>query len=252
MKTVVGVVLLLVSSKALAEQVSIAVAANFTHTMEVLVPLFEKKTGHKTLVSYGSTGKLFAQIYHDAPFEVFLSADRQRPEKIERLGFSVPDTRFTYAQGKLALWSKNGELFNDGLQYLTMSSYSRLSVGNPKTVPYGLAAKELMQKLAIWENNKHKLVRGENIAQAFQFVASENVNVGLVALSLIKQQPDKGSLWIVPAGYHAPIHQQAVLLKKGQDNPAATAFLAFLQSSVAQQIIQQHGYDVINAETAAL
>lgn len=253
MKTLIVTLTCLLCFNLTAKEVRLAVAANFMQTMQILIPLFSEQTGYHIKVSYGSTGKLFAQIHHGAPFDVFLAADSQRPKQAEALGLSVPQTRFTYATGKLALWSTQNHLFTDGLAHLRSSVYERLSIGNPKTVPYGQAAKELMQNLGIWEENQHKLLRGENISQALHFITSGNAPLGLVALSQIKPlQKKAGSLWVVPSSYYSPLHQQAVLLKKGDNNPAALAFLAFLKSPAAQNIIHLQGYDSLSRQTAAL
>lgn len=252
MKTLLLILTYLFCLNLQAKETHVAVAANFMQTMQALIPLFKAQTGYHVKVSYGSTGKLFAQIHHGAPFDVFLAADSQRPKQIESLGLSVTDSRFTYATGKLVLWSKQNQLFTDGLAHLKEAFYDRLSIGNPKTVPYGQAAKELLQNLGIWEKNQHKLLRGENISQAFQFITSGNAPLGLVALSQIRQLQEKtGSLWVVPSTYHTPIHQQAILLKNAVNNPAAHAFITFLKSPAVQKIIHLQGYESTSTQTAA-
>jgi molybdate transport system substrate-binding protein len=228
-----------------ADEVLIAVAANFTDATRDLLPLFESQTGHTAQASFGSTGKLYAQITHGAPFEVFLAADAARPLLAESDGWAVPGTRFTYATGQLVLWSAQEELFADGEAYLKGLTYSRLAIANPRTAPYGLAAQEVLEHLEIWDQVKDRLVQGDSIAQTFQFVATENAQVGFVARSqVLAWENEGGSSWIVPQDFHAPIGQQAVLLNKGEDNPAARAFMSFLSSSSARDIITGYGYGV--------
>ena len=228
-----------------AEEVGVAVASSFTDAMRELVPRFERATGHTAKVSFGSTGKLFSQIEHGAPFSVYLAADGKRPAKAEQQGLAVPGTRFTYAKGRLVLWSPEPGVFEDGEAYLERLAFSRAAIANPSIAPYGLAARQVMEHLGVWAQARPKLVWGDNIAQTFQFVATANADVGFVAFSQVKAwQPAGGSLWMIPADYHAPIAQQAVLLEKGEDNPAARAFLAFLKTPEARRIIAGYGYAV--------
>jgi len=226
-----------------AAELHIAVAANFTDATRDLIPLFEKATGHTVKASFGSTGKLYAQIEHGAPFQVFLAADSKRPQKAEAEGLAVPGSRFTYARGKLVLWSAKSGTFTDGEAYLKSLSFKRAAMANPKTAPYGLAAQQVMQHIGVWEKAKQKMVRGDSIAQTFQFVATGNTEAGFVAYSQVKAwKQGGGSLWVIPADYYAPIEQQAVLLQKGKDDPAARAFLKFLQSPAAHKVIEGYGY----------
>jgi len=226
-----------------AAELHIAVAANFTDATRDLIPLFEKASGHTVKASFGSTGKLYAQIEHGAPFEVFLAADSKRPQKAEAAGLAVPGSRFTYARGKLVLWSSGSGTFSDGEAYLKGMQFKRAAMANPKTAPYGLAAQQVMQHLGIWEQGQKKMVRGDSIAQTFQFVATGNTEAGFVAYSQVKAWKKPGdSLWVIPDGYYAPIEQQAVLLQKGRDDPAAQAFLAFLRSPAAHKVIEGYGY----------
>ncbi len=228
-----------------ADDVSIAVAANFTDATRDIVPLFEKATGHTVKVSFGSTGKLYAQIEHGAPFEVFLAADSKRPKKAETEGLAVEGSRFTYAIGKLALWSPKAGMFSDGESFLKKGDFNRAAIANPKTAPYGLAAQQVMEHLGVWRNLQAKLVRGDSIAQTFQFAATGNVDVGFVALSQVKAwQQSNGSVWEIPQAYYEPIAQQAVLLKKGSDNEAAKAFIEFLHGPEARAVITSYGYGV--------
>ena len=228
-----------------AEEVLIAVAANFIDASREIAPLFERVSGHTTRISYGSTGKLYSQIEHGAPFELFLAADTQRPIKAEEEGMAVPGTRFIYAKGKLVLWSVKPGLFNDAEGFLRQGDFDHLALANPKTAPYGLAAQQVMHQLGVLPSLTAKLVRGESIAQAFQFTATGNAELGFVALAQIKTwKGEAGTLWEIPAEYYSPIAQAAVLLKKGEANPAATAYLEFLKSDVAREVIERYGYGV--------
>jgi len=235
----------LAAGLAQAAELSIAVAANFTDVTREIVPLFEKATGHQVKVSFGSTGKLFSQIEHGAPFELFLAADSRRPMRAEAQGLAVAGSRFTYARGKLALWSSTTKAFSDAEAYLRAGNFRRAAIANPKTAPYGLAAQQVMQVLGIWSSLKGKLVRGDSIAQTFQFVASGNAEVGFVALSQVRAwHNSEGTAWEIPQDYYAPIEQQAVLLTKGETNPAASAFLDFLKGDAARDVIAAYGYGV--------
>ena len=243
------ILLFATATAAHAGEVTLAVAANFTDATRDLVKRFERTTGHGAKVSYGSTGKLYAQITHGAPFELFLAADVARPERAEAEGLAVAGSRFTYARGRLALWSPRDDAFNDGEAYLKEGALSgdlgRLALANPKTAPYGAAAWEVMQWLGVSMALRPKLVRGDSIAQAFQFVASGNTDAGFVALSQVKAwRGESGSLWIVPEAYHTPIAQQAVLLERGRENPAAHAFLDFLRGPEAREVIRGYGYGI--------
>jgi molybdate transport system substrate-binding protein len=233
-------------SLAYADEANIAVAANFTGVTKKLVPLFEKATGHQLKVSFGSTGKLYAQIQHGAPFDVFLAADTKRPIKAEQQGLSVPGSRFVYAQGQLALWSASHALFESGDKYLVAGNFKHVALANPKTAPYGSAAVQVMQQLGLYSTLKAKLVQGDSIAQTFQFVATGNAEIGFIAYSQIKGwQGAAGSHWLIPAEYYDPIAQAAVLLKKGKSNTAAKDFLKFLQfDPAALMLIREFGYRV--------
>lgn len=237
--------LALLGNQADAEEVMIAVAANFTDTTRVLAPLFEKATGHSTKISYGSTGKLYSQIEHGAPFEVFLAADSRRPIKAEKAGLAVPGTRFVYAKGKLALWSVKPALFESGEAFLKSGLFEHIALANPKTAPYGQAAEQVMRHLGVLDQLSAKLVKGDSISQTFQFAATGNAQAGFVALAQIKAwKGDSGTLWEIPPGYYLPIDQAAVLLIKGESNPAAAAFLEFLNSDAAREVIERFGYGV--------
>jgi molybdate transport system substrate-binding protein len=235
----------IIGGNAAADVVSVAVAANFTDTARKIVPLFEKATGHKAKVSYGSTGKLYSQIENGAPFQVFLAADTKRPHKAEQEGLAVVDSFFVYAKGKLALWSTKPGLVNDGATYLKNAAFAHLAMANPKTAPYGLAAQQVMEHLGLWTQLQSKLVRGESIAQTFQFVVSGNAESGFVAYSQVKAwKGDAGSTWVIPEEYYTPIEQAAVLLKKGESSLAAKAFLDFLKSEDARAVMERYGYGV--------
>lgn len=228
-----------------AEVANIAVAANFTDAMNRLIPAFEETTGHTAKVSYGSTGKLYAQIQHGAPFEIYLAADTARPVRAIQSGLAVDGTRFIYARGKVVLWSTRSGLFNDGAAFLKSGDYKHLAMANPKTAPYGKAAQQVMAHLGIWDTRQQQIVRGDSIAQTFQFAVTGNADAGFVALSQVKAWKDSNtSLWEIPQSYYSPIEQSAVLLKKGENNPAANSFLNFLQSQIAKNIISRLGYGV--------
>lgn len=235
----------LIGAQVPADEVKIAVAANFTDATREIVPLFEKATGHTAKVSYGSTGKLYSQIEYGAPYEVFLAADTRRPIKAEKAGLAVPGTRFVYARGRLVLWSAKSGLFTSGEAFLKAGGFAHLALANPKTAPYGLAAQQVMSRLGLLDALTPKLVQGDSISQTFQFAATGNADAGFVALSQIKAwKGDAGSLWQIPADYYAPIEQAAVLLKQGENNPAAKAYLAFLKSDAARKVIEHYGYGV--------
>lgn len=232
-------------SPAGADTVRIGVAANFADACRELIRRFEASTGHSVTASYGSTGKLYAQIIHGAPYDLFMAADAHRPALLEDKGLAVSGTRLSYAQGRLALWSPQPEALNEPERYLAEAPFERLAIANPKTAPYGLAAQQALSGLALWDPLKPKLVRGESVAQAFQFVASGNAQAGFVALSQLQVWPDKsGSTWLVPQSLYQPITQQAVLLARGKDNPAAHAWLRFLRNDQATAIIERFGYSV--------
>ncbi len=228
------------SSLAQADEVHVAVAANFTAAMKEIAANFEQASGHHAVVSYGSTGKLFAQIEHGAPFEVFLAADQKRPKLLEEKG--TASGRFTYAVGKLVLWSSNTKRTANE-QALRGGDFQKLAIANPKTAPYGAAALEIMRNLGLYEALEPKLVIGDSIAQTHQFAATGNAEFGFVALAQIALD-DSGSRWLVPEKLYTPIRQDAVLLSKGKDNPAAQALLDYLKGDAARAVIQKYGYGV--------
>ena len=227
-----------------AESVTVAVAANFTAPMKAIAAEFEKETGHQVRLSFGSSGKFFAQIVNGAPFEVFLSADDIKPARLEQEGLTVPDTRFTYALGTLVLWSPKAGFVDSGGEVLKSGAFAHVALANPKLAPYGVAAMETMENLGVAADLQRKFVMGENIAQTYQFVASGNAGLGFVALSQVFKEGriTGGSGWIVPADLHRPIRQDAVLLRRGKGNAAAVALMDFLKSATVVAIIKTYGY----------
>lgn len=226
--------------------VSVAVAANFTMTVRKLAPEFERRSGHALLLSFGSTGKLATQIHNGAPFDVFLSADDVQPRQLVTAGLAVADTQFTYAFGRLVLWSPQPGLVDDKGEILRTGHFAKLAIANPKIAPYGAAARQVLRKLGVWPRLEARLVYGENIAQTFQFVSTGNAALGFVALAQLSglDAATQGSRWRVPAALHAPLRQDAVLLRHGAANTGARAFLGFLQSPAARAVIAADGYEV--------
>ncbi|TCD24101.1 molybdate ABC transporter substrate-binding protein [Pseudomonas sp. IC_126] len=229
-----------------AAEVQVAVASNFTKPMQAIAEHFEQDTGHKALLAFGSTGKFYAQIRNGAPFDVLLAADEEVPAKLESEGQGVTGSRFPYAIGTLVLWSPRKDYVEDQAKALTERPYRHLAIANPKTAPYGAAAMATLEKLGLTESTRGRLVQGENIAQAHQFVASGNAELGFVALSQVVDEGaiSQGSGWIVPASFHPPIRQDALLLNKGRDNPAAQALLEYLKSAKAAEVIEAYGYSL--------
>ncbi|WAJ37996.1 molybdate ABC transporter substrate-binding protein [Pseudomonas sp. GOM7] len=238
-----GLGLVFVSS-ASADEVKVAVAANFTAPIQALAPAFEKATGHKLVASFGATGQFYAQINNGAPFEVFLAADDSTPAKLEREGATVPGSRFTYSIGSLVLWSADANYLDGTDAALKAGTFKHLAIANPKAAPYGLAATQVLDKLGLSEAVKGKLVEGQNITQAQQFVATGNAELGFVALSQVYKdgQLASGSAWIVPEAMHEPIKQDAVILKAGANNPAAAALVEYLKGPEAAKVIESFGY----------
>ena len=226
-----------------AAEVHVAVASNFTAVMDQLAPRFSAATGHTVLLSFGASGTLYAQIRNGAPFAVLLSADSERPRRLEEAGFTVMGSRFTYAIGRLMLWSKTPGVVDRKGEVLSGGDFKYLAIANPETAPYGAAAVQTLQRLGVWEKLRDRIVEGENISQTFQFVASGNADLGFVALSQLNEQ-QASSAWLVPKTLYAPIEQQAVLLEEGADNPAAGEFLAFLKGAEGRAVIRAAGYDL--------
>jgi molybdate transport system substrate-binding protein len=227
-----------------AGEAQIAVAANFTTPMKAIIALFEEDTDHTVRASYGSTGKLYAQIKNGAPFAALLAADQRRPELLEEEGTAVPGSRFTYAIGTLVLWSADADKVAHGPALLESDDFNKLSIANPKLAPYGEASIETLEALGRKAAVEPKLVMGENIAQAYQFVDTGNADIGFVALSQVMRDGaiTKGSGWVVPGELHEPIRQDAVILELGNENPAVSALIEYLKGDEAQRIIQDFGY----------
>ena len=234
------------ATQARADQVSVAVASNFTGPMERIASAFEKTTGHKALVAYGTVGKFYAQIKNGAPFEVLVSADDETPIRLEKDGLALAPSRFTYAIGKLVLWSATPGLVDDKGEVLKRGDFKRLAIANPKVAVYGAAATEAMKRLGVDAALEPRLVYGENITQTYQFAATGNAELGFVALSQIYKdgQYAPGSYWLVPSALYPQIRQDAVLLVRGKSNPAAAALLSYLKSDAARQVIRAHGYEL--------
>jgi molybdate transport system substrate-binding protein len=227
-----------------AAEVSVAVAANFTAPMRKIAAAFEQDTGHKALLAFGATGKFYAQIRNGAPFQVLLAADDETPARLEKEGAAVAGSRFTYATGRLVLWSAQPGLVDRQGEVLRHGGAERIAVADPKLAPYGAAAVEALGKLGLLTALQPRFVQGENIAQTYQFVVSGNAAMGFVAQSQVMEDGriSRGSAWPVPAELHAPIRQDAVQLQAGRDQPAASALLNYLRSDKARAIIRAYGY----------
>lgn len=234
---------LLCDEIAAADEVRVAAASNFRETLAALAAAFEAGSAHELVLIFGSSGKHYAQIVNGAPFDVFLSADAERPERLENAGLSLHGSRFTYALGRLALWSAQPALVDQGGAVLKRGDWHYLAIANPDLAPYGRAAVEVLHRAGAWEAARQRLVRGENVAQAFQFVDSGSAEMGFVAWPQLvtAQRSEEGSHWLVPESMHRPIVQQAVLLS---DSQGARDFHAWLQSDEARQLIRAHGYGI--------
>lgn len=239
--SLVATVVLVLGAPAQADEVRIAVATNFSAAMDALIAVFERETGHTVLVSKGSSGSHYAQIKNGAPFEAFFSADAERPELLEREHIAVAGSRFLYAVGRLALWSPSSDYVDVDGNVLETGDYRHLAIANPALAPYGAAAREVLLARGLWDDVQVRLVRGQDIGQAYSFVATGNAELGFVALAQIENPASApiGSYWLVPETLHEPIEQQAVLLR---DTPGAREFVAFVRSAVARSIIRRYGY----------
>lgn len=237
---IAAAILLLTANIAHSAQTNVAVAANFTDPAKEIAAAFKQKTGHDAVLSFGASGQFYTQITQGAPFEIFLSADDSRPKKLVDDGLAVADSRFTYAIGKLVLWSRTPDLVK-GEATLRTAAFAKLSICNPTAAPYGAAAVEAMKALKVYETLQPKLVEGATITQAYQFVETGNAELGFVALSQLTGS-DKGSRWMVPQELYSPIRQGAVLLKSGASNEAASGFIEFLKGPEARAIIKKYGY----------
>lgn len=229
---------------AYAGEVRVAVAANFMPAMKLVAVAFEKQTGHLAVLTSGATGKFYAQITRGAPFDVFLAADQQTPARLEKEGVAVAGSRFTYATGKLVLWSAQPGLVDAQGDILKTGDFAKLAIAAPKLAPYGAAALETITRLGLLSRLEPRLVTGESIGQAFSFVATGHAALGFVALSQVLEngQIKSGSAWLVPAALHSPLRQDAVLLGQGAGNPAAVMLLAFLKTENAQSVMRSFGY----------
>ncbi len=238
------VILLPTSLLAQAADIRVAVAANFARPMKVLAEQFSEDSAYTLTVSLGSSGKLYAQIVHGAPFDLFFSADQEKPLALEQRGLAQSGTRFTYALGALLLWSGSKPAGTSVKELLLTGEFQRLALANPRFAPYGTAADDVLQNLGLLEQTRSKRVLGENIAQTFQFVASGNADLGFVALSQLTplESVAAQSIWRVPATLHRTIRQDAVLLAHAADSDAAREFLTFVRSERAARIMEAHGY----------
>ncbi len=239
------------STVSYAEATLVAVASNFSEPMKEIATEFEKATGHTAKLSFGSSGKFVSQLENGAPYEVLLSADAKGPLKLEQAGLAVPNTRFTYALGKLVLWSAKPGYVDDQGKILTKGGFKHLSLADPKLAPYGVAAIEALKHLNVFDKLSPLFVLGENISQTYQFISTSNAELGFVALSQVIDKNgtiSEGSGWIVPTNLYAPIQQDAVLLTQGAENPAAPAFINYLKSAPALAIIKKYGYDLPTAQ----
>jgi len=241
----ISILLLTLVSTVHAGEVSVAVAANFTTPMKQIAQAFEKDTGHKLTLAYGATGKFYAQIKNGAPFDVLLAADNTTPAKLISENAAIAGSQFTYAMGKLVLWSAKPAIVDQGGQVLKNGGFDHIAIANPKVAPYGAAALEVMKSLGVHDALQSKMVTGENIAQTQQFIHSGSALLGFIALSqVLKDGKIEGSAWIVPSKLYTPILQDVVVLQKGKDKPAATDFLKYLQTKKAQTIITSFGYEL--------
>ena len=231
-----------------AEVIHVAVASNFILPAQEIVKTFESETGHQVKLSSGSSGKFYAQIQQGAPFQVFLSADVQTPERLGKEGLAIPATQLTYAIGKLVLWSAERDLIKNNKSALEKNEFKKIAIANPELAPYGKAAIETLTQLKMFHSVKSKIVLGENIAQTHQFVLSGNAELGFVSASQVMREGKftQGSGWVIPESMHQPILQDAVLLTKAKDSVAARALLDYLKSAKAKTIIEQFGYGVPN------
>ena len=230
-----------------ADEIRVAVAANFSATLAEIAVAFEDATGHRVILASGSTGKHYAQIINGAPFDAFFAADAARPRLLDEAGVAVPDSRYNYALGRLVLWSPQPGLVDDSGDILSSSNFRRLAIANPRLAPYGAAAQDVLEELLLWEKLQDKLVRGENVNQALQFVHSGNAQLGFIAASQLtdKDHSARGSRWQVPTELHTPILQQAILLS---DTDIARQFMQFTLTSAAQRIIEKNGYELPQRE----
>ncbi|MNT29818.1 Molybdate-binding periplasmic protein precursor [compost metagenome] len=221
-------------------------AANFTAPLQAIAREFAQDSGHTLVAAFGATGQLYAQIQNGAPFEVFLAADASTPARLERQGLGVAGSRFTYATGRLVLWSATADYLDGSDAVLKQGQFRHLAIANPKAAPYGLAATQVLARLGLREALQSKLVEGQSITQTLQFVSTGNAELGFVALAQVYKdgQISSGSAWVVPVELYEPIRQDALILKRGENNPAATALVEYLKGPQAAEIIRSHGYQL--------
>lgn len=240
------VLLLVLSAQAFGGEVRVAVASNFTAPMARIVPLFEQATGHTAKISFGSTGKFYAQIRNGAPYDVLLAADESTPKRMVQQGFAVGETRFVYAVGRLVLWSVQPELVDDKGKVLNTAAFVKLAIANPLYSPYGTATKETLAELTMWNAMQRRLDKRDDVTEAYQLAATERAELAFIALSQVMQdgQVSRGSWWLVPETMHNPIRQSAVLLSGAQDVPAAMDFLAFMKRDKVRAVLRGYGYTI--------
>lgn len=239
--TLLGVFAL--AAPAAAGDAAVAVAANFTAPAKEIAALYKERTGYVIDLSFGASGQFYTQIAHGAPFDIFLSADDERPKKAIQEGLAVPGSEFTYAIGKLVLWSAAPNFVDAGGEVLKKGNFAHLALANPKAAPYGAAGLETMKTLGVYPALEGKIVMGENIGQTYQFILSKNAQLGFVALSQVIEQKG-GSQWLVPQKLYAPIVQDAVLLKHGEKNVVAKGFYTFLKSKQVAEVVKRYGYEL--------
>ena len=234
------------SATVCAEEIQVAVAANFTAPAKELAPVFEKQTGHTVKLSFGGTGAFYAQITNGAPFDILLAADTKTPQKLEAEKHGVAGSSFTYAQGQLVFWSSDASRVDAEGKALKEMRFSKCAVADPKLAPYGEAAYQTLESMGLLDSYKEKFVTGNNIGKTFQFVKTGNAEVGFVALSQVYKNGSitSGSGWIVPAKFYNPIRQDAVLLKHGENSAAAKQFMTFLRSETANKVKKDYGYSI--------
>ncbi|MGB1257494.1 MAG: molybdate ABC transporter substrate-binding protein [Thiolinea sp.] len=242
----VPLLLLALNSFAAAGSVQVAVASNFSKPMQQIAAAFESETGHQASLSFGSSGKFVAQISHGAPFDVFLSADTDKPLKLIEMGLADAETVFTYARGRLVLWSADADYLAVGAEVLERSDFRHMALAESKLAPYGRAAQEVLEKLQLTEKLSGKIVTGENISQAFQFISTGNAELGFVAAAQVYRggKLQRGSAWLIPDTYYTPIRQDAILLHNGRDNVAAKQLMVFLRSETAVEIMRNFAYQL--------
>jgi molybdate transport system substrate-binding protein len=243
-RTVLVALLLIPLSPARAAEVVAAVAANFAAAISRIEPGFEQATGHQLTVVLGSSGKFVQQIQQGAPLDVFLSADAERPELLAKSNLGVPTSRFTYAIGRLALWSPDPKSFSDGEAYLKAGTFRHLAIANPAVAPYGAAAQRVLEQLGLWAGLQDRIVRAEDIGQVYAMAGSGAAEAAFVAYSSVLSGNNPGSQWLVPQNLYPPLKQDAILITRAQNNPAAKALLDYLKTPAAREVITSLGYDV--------